>query len=452
MSTVSSPRAAFLSGSIMRHVVVMTATGSIGLMAIFVVDVINLLYISFLGRTEYTAAMGYAGLVLFLMTSLGIGFTIAVTALCARSIGGGNRERARRLASSGLVISLVAMTLVTALMMPLLPAFLSSMGAEGATLDATLIYLWIAMPGSPLLGIGMAMTGVLRATGDARRSMYVTLGGAVTAALCDPIFIFGLHLGVEGAAIVTLISRFVMIGIGWHGVHQVHRMLQRPTVANVREDFRPLMGIAMPAILANLATPAGNIFVTAIISRFGTDAVAAWAIIGRLYPMLFGAIFALSGSVGAIFGQNFGARQFDRVRRTLADSLTFTLVYVAVVWLICVPLAPYIAMAFNASPGTSEIIVYFCRWIAPTFAFTGALFVANSAFNNLGYATYSTLFNWGRATLGTVPFCWVGYQMGSAEAVMMAWSVGAAVFGVGAVLIAYREIGKLGRHMRPAAA
>ena len=88
----------------MRHVVVMTATGSIGLMAIFVVDFLNLFYISLLGEQELAAAIGYAGTVLFFTISFSIGISIAGTALVSRALGARQREEARRLATSSLAV------------------------------------------------------------------------------------------------------------------------------------------------------------------------------------------------------------------------------------------------------------------------------------------------------------------------------------------------------------
>ena len=80
-----SSRATFVEGSTMRHVVVMTVTGSVGLMAIFAVDFLNLVYISMLGEAELAAAIGYAGTVLFFTMSLSIGLNISATALTARA-------------------------------------------------------------------------------------------------------------------------------------------------------------------------------------------------------------------------------------------------------------------------------------------------------------------------------------------------------------------------------
>ena len=95
--------AKFTTGSPLRHVIVMTTTGSIGLMAVFAVDLANLFYISILGVKELAAAVGFAGAVLFFQISMCIGLTIGAGAIVARAIGAGEREQARRLAGSSLV-------------------------------------------------------------------------------------------------------------------------------------------------------------------------------------------------------------------------------------------------------------------------------------------------------------------------------------------------------------
>ncbi len=80
-------QAKFVEGNLFRHVSVMALTSSIGLMAVFVVDLINMIYIAMLGREELAAAIGYAGAILFFTTSFGIGMSIAVGALVARALG-----------------------------------------------------------------------------------------------------------------------------------------------------------------------------------------------------------------------------------------------------------------------------------------------------------------------------------------------------------------------------
>ena len=122
MNAPAKPQqAVFVSGSTLRHVAVMTTTASIGLVAIFVVDFLSLLYVSRLGRPEATAGVGYATIVLYLMVSINVGLMIAVTALTARALGAGDREGARRIAGSTLTATTVCGLALSLLMLPVLP-------------------------------------------------------------------------------------------------------------------------------------------------------------------------------------------------------------------------------------------------------------------------------------------------------------------------------------------
>lgn len=123
--------AKFTSGSPLRHVVVMTTTGSVGLMAVFAVDLANLFYISMLGVRELAAAVGFAGTILFFQISLCIGLTIGTGAIVARAIGSGDRDEARRLAGSSLVVMLAVTLAVGTLTVPFLDLILSALGAQG---------------------------------------------------------------------------------------------------------------------------------------------------------------------------------------------------------------------------------------------------------------------------------------------------------------------------------
>ena len=434
----------------MRHVAVMTATGSIGLMAIFVVDFLNLFYIAMLGEQELAAAIGYAGTVLFFTVSLCIGVTIAGTALVSRALGARQREEARRLATSSLIYMIALTVVFTLVTLPLLSPILTLFGATGRTHDIAWRFLIIVMPTTPLMGLGMACSGVLRAAGDAKRAMYVTLSGGLFTAASDPLLIFGLGLGVDGAAITSVFSRILLALVGLHGCIRVHGLLARPDTRAALADARPLTDIAAPAIVANIATPVGNAIVTGAIARYGDSAVAGFAVIGRIVPLAFGAIFALSGSIGPILGQNYGAERFDRVRRSLIDSMVLIAVYCAAMWLALILLREPAIRVFGATGDGAALIRFFCIYVAPTWLFVGATFVANAAFNNLGFPTWSSVFNWGRATLGTIPFVWLGGTQFGPQGVLAGQAAGAVISGIAAIIVALRIVDRVAaRHARP---
>ena len=427
----------------MRHVVVMTATASIGLIAIFLVDILNLFYISLLGVSELAAAIGFSSTLLFFTISIAIGFTIACGALVSRCLGRGDRAEAARMGGASLVFMGLITTAISIAVWPFLRDLVSLLGATGPTLELSTRFLQIVVPSTPIVALGMCTTGILRGVGDARRAMYVTLGAGIAAAIFDPIFIFGFGLGLDGAAISTVLSRIVLLAIGVYGAHNVHRLIRLPDWTRLTEAARPFFAIGIPALLTQIATPVGNTYVTIQMAQFGDEAVAGWAIIGRIVPVAFGVIFALSGAIGPILGQNYGARKFDRLQSTVRDSLIFTVAYVLVMWALLALFAGPIASIFGAQGLSRDLIVFFCLFAAGSFLFNGAIFVASAAFNNLGYPTYSTVFNWGRSTLGVIPFVWAGAHYFGAKGVVAGWGLGAVVFGIASVVVCFRVMGTI---------
>ena len=160
------------------------------------------------------------------------------------------------------------------------------------------------------------------------------------------------------------------------------------------------------------AAPVSSAYTLRIFSDFGEAAIAASAIIDRVTPVAFGAIFALSGSVGPIIGQNYGAKLMGRVQRALTDSFLLSLGYVLVAWGVLALAAPALASAFDASRESAEYVTFFCRFGVSMWLFLACLFVANTAFNNLGFPVLTMAFNWARATLGTIPFVTFGAHYG----------------------------------------
>jgi putative MATE family efflux protein len=449
MSAVSQAPAKFTTGSTMRHVVVMTMTSSVGLIAIFIVDALNLFYISLLGIQELAAAVGFAGTLMFFSLSVAIGLTIATSALVSRALGRGDREEAARIGGASMVFMSLSMAAIVIVVWPFLRDLTALLGARGETLDLATRFLQIVIPSTPIMALGMCASGILRGLGDARRAMYVTLAAGIAAAIFDPILIFGLGLGLDGAAIATFFSRVVLLIVGIHGAHHVHRLIKLPDRARLAAAFRPFFAIGLPAVLTQIATPFGNAYVTAAIARFGDDAVAGWAIIGRIVPVAFGAIFALSGAVGPILGQNYGARRYERLNSTMRDSLTFIIVYVVAIWALLAIFSGGIASLFGAREEARALVIFFCLFAAGSFLFNGALFVANAAFNNLGFPAYSTLFNWGRSTLGVIPFVWAGAHLYGAAGVLAGWGLGAVVFGIAAVMVCFRVVRAIGDRAPP---
>lgn len=451
--------ARFTTGSTMRHVVEMTVTGAIGIMAIFLVDFLSLFYISRLKNDALTAGVGYATTVLFIAISANIGAMIAGTALVSRALGEASRapaeqvanaqDEAHRLAGVAMVLIMLFAAAMALLLWLVAPSLLSALGAPAPALAVALSFLHITLPANVLMGAGMMLSGLLRAKGDSRRAMNVTLFGGLVTAVADPLLIFVAGLGTDGAAWATLISRVVFAWVGWHGAARVHGMLRMVSLAEIGRDAGRFAAIAGPAILTNLATPVGSLFFLRVVTGFGPSAVAASAILDRVVPVAFGVLFALSASVGPILGQNLGANLHHRLRQAMRDSYVFGGGYAVAAALLLALINQPIVSFFGATGETAEMLSTFCLYGGLAWVFIGLVLVSNAAFNNLGFPLYSTGFNWGRATLGTFPTAWYGAQWFGIKGALIGITLGNAVFGLVSVIAVFSAIRSI-EHRRSA--
>ena len=119
-----------------------------------------------------------------------------------------------------------------------------------------------------------------------------------------------------------------------------------------------------------------------------------------------------------------------------------------VAWAALAVAAPFIVAAFDARGDSADYVTFYCRAGVVAWLFLACLFVANTAFNNLGFPVMTMAFNWGRATLGTIPFVTFGARYGGVKGGLMGVALGCAVFGLLAVGAAYLATKRLAKGMK----
>lgn len=421
--------AVFTQGSTLRHILVLTTTSSVGLAALFLVDLIDVFFLSLLDQEELTAAVGFASTLLFFFTSICIGLQIAMGALISRSEG--QRDRCKTYTHYNSVM-LYSLLLIIAASLPvwfLLKPILQIMGASGSTLEYAISYTKILLPGSVCLALGMCGAAALRAIGDARHSMYTTLGAGMVNAILDPVFIFACGWGIEGAALASLISRAAILLIALHYLKHKHHFPSLHLQAGFQQQAQKISAIALPAMMTNLATPIANTFVLHSMAIFGDAAVTATTILNRLIPVAFAAIFSLSGAVGPIIGQNAGAGHYHRVKETLYNGAKFSFIYVLIAWFILFISSDWIVLSFSAGGACATLIHFYCHFLVGSFFFNSLLFMANASFNNLKKPMWATASNFSRALLGTIPFVYIGAELYGARGILLGEALAAVAFG-----------------------
>ncbi len=433
-------QAKFTEGSILRHISVMTMASTAGMLLMFFVDVLDMFWLSLLGEVELAAALGYAGSILFFTLNLGIGLAIACSAVVSQSIGRGEEKKTKSLVGSVLVITFLVTIPMLLVVLSSLSSVLSWLGADEKAYVFARNYMWIVLPTMPLMTISMACTGVLRAFGNVKEAVYITLTAGVFNAILDPIFIFGFGWGIEGAAVATSLSRVAMITYALWQIVTVRRYIVLPSRSEVACNVRAFFQVALPAMLTNLTTPISFAYVTFVMARFGDSAVAGNTVLVKIQPLAFAGLFALSGAIGPIVGQNFGARKPDRIMEALKKSILFVSLYCLVACSILFVLAEPLVSLFKAKNDAADLIMYFCMGISTVFFFNGLTFCTNTIFNNLKVAHWATYINLIRATVFTMPFAYFGSKYGGPVGVWLGIYAGSAIVAVAGVILAYYKI------------
>jgi Na+-driven multidrug efflux pump len=224
---------------------------------------------------------------------------------------------------------------------------------------------------------------------------------------------------------------------------RAHRLLVPVGWAGLNGLLRPFFAIALPAGATQLSTPFGNALLTALIAAHGDGAVAGWAVVTRLTVLAFGGIFALSGAIGGILGQNYGAGLMPRVRATYRDALVFCALYTGIAWALLFALRHPIVRVFGLGADGAEVVTAFVGIAAGGFVFTGSLFVANAAFNTLGRPLRSTAFNWSRDGVVMFPLAWALAGVFGAPGVIYGQALAGVLVGTAAAFAGWRFVTRL---------
>ncbi|MDO4435420.1 MAG: MATE family efflux transporter [Cardiobacteriaceae bacterium] len=420
----------FVTGSIAHHVWKMSLTGAIGLVAVFLADLLDVLFLAQLGNAAMVAGVGFAANVLFFVRSAGIAVSIAVGILVSRQLGAGRIEWAKRFATHGSVFAFVSVCGLSWLMWYCRDGILALLNVSAEVMPYTEAYLAWLLPSAPLLTLGFCGGHVLRAHGAASISMQVSVAAAVVNALLTPLMIFGFGWGLHGAALATVCSQVTLMLLSWWTVQKRFAMLISIRIKRLAEDTVRVVYYAFPALLSNWIAPIGGAFAARQMASFGDEAMAGYTVVMRFAPLSMAIILALSGAIAPIIGQNVGAKRFERVEETLKSALWFNwAVAFVVTGLLYVSREPLVGV-FGLSGIAAELLLFFCSGVTLLIGFDGMQFCAIAAFNNLGKPFYSTLANLGRLFLGTIPFVLLCKALLGAKGVLLGYFLECSLVGV----------------------
>jgi putative MATE family efflux protein len=416
-NTMSVEGATLTQGSVGNHLIRQTLPMVFGVLAIMSVGLVDAYYIGLLGDAPLTA-VSFIFPVIMALSSLGIGVIAGIASVVSRALGGGSRIRAQSLAGFGLVVAILFGLLIATLLYFFKISLFQLMNASPELIVLIDAYMTPFALGFPVLLVTMAGNGTLRGQGMAGKASLILLTLALSNWILDPILIHGIGtieglgtfegFGIEGAAYATIsgwcIGAFVSLVL-------VQRSPLRLSLTSLKEahpttDLKALFKVGGPAALSNSVNPMGLSILTAMLAQYGDAAVAGFGAGGRLQSLAIVPLLALSSSIGAIVGQNWGAGYGDRARRALWLSLGFCLVYGLVAGTLLSWWSEPLAHIFTEDTDTIDAISSYLVISVWGYAGFGALIVVNGALNAMDRANFALMQSVLRVTVFMIPVAW----------------------------------------------
>ncbi len=407
-----SGAAKLTSGSIRGHLVSQTLPMIVGVSAIMSIGLVDSFFIGQLG-SEQLAAIAFVFPVTMALGSLGVGVMVGVNSIVARALGEGDHEKAARRANVGFVAAITFGLIVSALLYVGVDPLFRLLQAPDNLLPIISDYMNPFVLGIPLQLSIMGLNGILRGQGEARKTSYISLTYAGGNWILDPILITGAFgfggFGIAGAAYASLIGWAMGIGMGLILVRRTALPLSLKLLrkGKLREPITAMLRVAAPAAFSNSINPVGLSILTALIASEGAASVAGFGAAGRVQSFALVPLLALSGSIGAIVGQNWGANQPKRSREALLYSGIFCITYGMLTAALLAFGGWWFADFFSDDPAVIEQFANYLSIAAWGYAGFGLLIVANGALNAIDRASFALGQSAARVFLIMLPAAWL---------------------------------------------
>ena len=308
-----------------------------GMMVQTLFNVVDIMFISWLGAEEVTA-VAFVSPLFFIIIGLGVGIGSGVTATIAQSIGKKDKKSADNCADHTILIGIFMTFLLTVLGVTFGKDLLSVLGATNNILSMSYDYLKILTFGIGLGLFSLFFRAILAGEGETKIPMVIGLIGTTLNLILDPILIFTFNFGVRGAALATVISQVAMV-ISYLFIFFVRKSSYISFNFNDFQYSRGIIAkifkIGIPSSLSMLIISFGQVIMNRILINFSTEAVAAYQIVSRLDMLLFMPILGIAISLTTIVGMFYGSKEYEKLLSVVSYGISraFLITSIGVVFL-----------------------------------------------------------------------------------------------------------------------
>ncbi len=402
----------FTTGSINRAIFMLSVPMVLEMIMESLFAIIDVFFVSKLG-VDAVATVGLTESMLTIIYSVGMGISMAATAVVARRTGEKNKDGAAHTGMQAIYAGLSISIIISIIGILYAEELLTLMGASPELVANNYIYTKIMLSSNIVIMMLFLINGIFRGAGDASIAMRsLWLANGLNIILC-PTLIYGIGpiegMGLMGAALATTIGRG--IGVCYQVYHlfnakgliriaRKHMSIDLPVMAH-------LLKIASGGTAQFLIASASWIFLVRIISQFGSDALAGYTIAIRVIIFTIMPAWGMANAAATLVGQNLGANQPERAEKSVWKSAYFNTIFLITVAIIFFITAPWIITQFNSEPTVLRYGIDCLRFVCFGYLFYGYGMVLSQAFNGAGDTRTPTILNLFGFWLFQIPLAYI---------------------------------------------
>ncbi len=428
--------------SLARQLFTMTWPMLFGVLSLMSFQLVDSAFIGQLGVLPL-ATQGFTLPIQMVIIGLQVGLGIATTAIISRALGAGDTRYAKQL--GGLVVAMgsIGIALFAVIIYLLREPLLSLLSAPQSVMpiiDSYWIYWLVSAWTGALLYFFYSLC---RANGNTMLPGSMMMVTSVLNLALDPLFIFVWDMGINGAALATIVAFAIGILVVAPKVFAKHWLSFDWRDLDVGRSIASISNIMGPAMVSQLLPPVSSMLATKLLATFGTTAVAAWALGSRFEFFAIVAVLALTMSMPPMIGRLLGGRKLQEIRQLIDIAvkfiLGFQLLIAAVTWLSAAPLATLM----TSETSVKNILNWHLMMVPVSLGPLGVCMLMVSVANALGQSYTALTISALRLFAFFLPALWLGAQWGGIQGLFIGALIGNIAAGACAWLMYQRALAQL---------
>ena len=398
----------FSKGSVVANILRLAVPMTLAQLINVLYNIVDRIYI---GMIPENATLSLTGLGLCLPIISMVGafanlFGMGGAPLCSIERGRGNIKEAEAIMGNSFVLMVLVGVILTVLGLAVKRPMLYLFGASDATIGYADAYITIYLLGNVFVMMGLGMNSFINSQGFGTIGMMTVLLGAIANILLDPLFIFVFHMGVQGAALATIISQFLsaMWILAFLTGKKALLRLKPSAMRLSRKRILDITGLGMSGFTMSITNSSVQVMYNALLQSYGGDLyVGVMTVINSVREVISMPVQGVTQSAQPILGYNYGAREYGRVKKGIIFTSVVSIVYTFLIWSAVHGFPEFFIRIFNregdlVEAGIPAMRVYFFGFFMMSLQFAG-----QAVFVGLGKAKRAVFFSIFRKVIIVIP-------------------------------------------------